>query len=60
MLAVPAVRVAPPHFEAMRTSSVAVAAARTTGAVVVDSQLNLAQRALGFNDRSDGSLRLVS
>jgi hypothetical protein len=36
MLTVPAMLDAPPHFEAMRTCSIAVAAAETTGALVMD------------------------
>jgi hypothetical protein len=58
MLTIPTVRGALPHFEAVQTCSVAVAATRTASALVMDLQLDLAQRALGLNDCGDGSLSL--
>jgi hypothetical protein len=50
MLTVLAMFGAPLHFEVMQTSSIAVTAARTTGAVVMDSQLDLAQWALSLDN----------
>jgi hypothetical protein len=59
MLTVAAMMGAPLNVDAMRTCSIAVAAARAAGALVMDSQFNLAERALGLNDRRDGSFRLT-
>jgi hypothetical protein len=49
MLALPAVVGALPDFQAIRASGVAVAAALTASPSVVDSQLDLAQRAVGLD-----------
>lgn len=57
MLTIPAVLGAPLYFEAMRARSIAVAAARTTSAVVVNPQTNFAQRAGTFDHVSEGGLR---
>src|SRR6266851_3876732 len=47
-------------LQAVRRRAIAVSAARTAGAVVVDSQLELAHGTLGLDHRCDGSLSLVS
>jgi hypothetical protein len=49
-----------PHFEAMRTCSVAVTAAWTACAPIMYSQLNFAERALCFDYRRDSSLELTA
>ncbi len=60
MLTVLAMFGAPLHFEVMQACSIAVTAARTASAPVMDPQLDLAEWALGLNNRSDGTLRVVS
>jgi hypothetical protein len=50
MLTVLAMHGALLYFEAVRTCSIAVTATRTAGAVVVDPQLDFAQRALSLDD----------
>jgi hypothetical protein len=59
MLTVPAMLGAPLHFETSRLCSIAVTAARTTGALVVDAQLDLAEWAFGLDYGCNGPLSLV-
>jgi hypothetical protein len=59
MLTVPAMLDAPPHFEAMRTCSIAVAAAGTTGPAIMNRKLDTAQRTGAFDDVADRDLRLM-
>lgn len=47
------------HIQSAGTYPVAVAAARTAGAAVMNLHLHFAERALGLNNRSDASLRLA-
>jgi len=49
---------APLHFKAVRTGSIAVAAARTAGALVMEPKFGLAQWALGFDHRRNRLLGL--
>jgi hypothetical protein len=60
MLTVPAMRGAPPHFEAARTCSIAVATARTTGAAIVNAQADSTQRTNAFYDIGECGLCLTS
>jgi hypothetical protein len=60
MRAVPGVRGALPHFEVVRTCSIAVAAAWTAGAPVVNPQVDSAQRTRAFDHIADGCLSLVA
>jgi hypothetical protein len=46
-------------FETTRTYSVAVTAAGKAGSVVMDPQLDFAQRAIGFDHRPDRSVCLT-
>jgi hypothetical protein len=50
VLTVPAVLGAPAHIEPVRTCSIAVAAARTAGAIVVNPETDTAQRTVAFDD----------
>jgi hypothetical protein len=59
MLAVASVLCALPDLEAIGARFVAVAATWTTCALVMDSQLYLANRTFGLNDRSDRSLGMA-
>ncbi len=59
MLTVPAMLGAPLYFEALRTCSIAVTAAGAAGPIVMDLQLDLTERALSLDDRSDRVLGLV-
>src|SRR5437660_11280808 len=60
MLTVPAMCLAPLHFEAMRTCQVAVAAARTAGATVMNPEPDMAQRAEAFDHVLGRRLRLMA
>jgi hypothetical protein len=58
MLTVAAVLGAPLDFEAMRTRSIAVAAAGTAGTAIMDHELDLAKRARGLDHRCDSEFCL--
>jgi hypothetical protein len=60
MLTVAPMLRAPLHFKAVRTCSIAVAAARTTGAVVVNPQADSAQRAGAFDHVTNSGFRLAA
>ena len=60
MLAVATVLRARPDLKSARPCRVGVAAARTKAAVVMDSQLDLAQRAFRLDNRGDRALSLGS
>jgi hypothetical protein len=48
------------NFEATRADSIAVAAARTAGSLVVNPQADLAQRTGAFDNVTDRGLRLTA
>jgi hypothetical protein len=58
MLASPAVHDAFPNLEAVRTCSIAVAAARAAGAAIVNPQADSAEGAGAFDHLTDRHLRL--
>jgi hypothetical protein len=58
VLAMPRMVWTRPHFEAVRTCSIAGATATTAGPAVVNLEADSAQGAGGFDDVADGRFRL--